>query len=325
MSDELHPAIEGALTAAVDGLCRAQGADGAWHDWALPPGTATAWPTAYIGARLAAVPATLATRATQAQSAAAGWLAAAQAVDGGWSYNATVASDADSTGQAIVFLAAAGIRVNEAAYRCLLAFQREDGGFATYRCGDAWGSWTVSHPDVSAVAVCALLTRYGVDHPAVARALTYIKHQRRTDGLWNAFWWRGPLYATAASLAALAAAGVDAAHATIHESLLRMDPDNAFDAALYLEIAARLDLDFRQPPIRRNIAGLLATQQTDGRWPPARVLRLTRSDCHSPWDSDDSGSLYADPAGLFTTATAVGALAIAAAHLECRHLVAAIP
>jgi hypothetical protein len=53
---------------------------------------------------------------------------------------------------------------------------------------------------------------------------------------------------------------------------------------------------------------LLAAQAADGRWPGGPKLRLTRHETPQPWATADSGVLYADTAGLFTTATVVGAL-----------------
>ena len=89
--------------------------DGAWTDWALPPGPSCTWTTAYVAYALAGVVRCAAFRAAARLRAAGGYLLENQNPDGGWGYNASVDSDADSTALSILALSSAGFAVPPAA------------------------------------------------------------------------------------------------------------------------------------------------------------------------------------------------------------------
>jgi hypothetical protein len=63
--------------------------------------------------------------------------------------------------------------------------------------------------------------------------------------------------------------------------------------------------------IARNLAlvdHLIDEQRSDGSWESVPILRVTRRDCFEPWDSPNSGTLFADPARLFTSSTVLDTL-----------------
>jgi hypothetical protein len=114
--------------------------------------------------------------------------------DGGWSYNPSVPSDADTTLRVMQFLRKIGFtdqNIITAAETFVLLHQQPDGGFTTYRpeIVKAMGyslcdGWCASQPCVTALAVNQLS-----DAMAVRRAKAFLQHSGS-----QAYWWRGPFY-----------------------------------------------------------------------------------------------------------------------------------
>jgi hypothetical protein len=308
VSQPTHAGRKAALRAAIEAgvayVLGRQAADGSWTDWELPPGASAPWTTAAVGYRLRLVPAGLSERTATARRAAADWLLANEFAAGGWGYNEAVGCDADSTASGILFLGSLRRPIRTRSHLRLAAFQRPDGGFSTYPADALMGSWGVSHSDVSAVAVLALLTGYPREDPVVARGIDYVLGQRDRGGGWNSFWWASPLYATSAGLALMRAIGVPAA--MDGWSLAQATPRNAFECALLISCLADMDAP---PELACALDDeLVAAQLSDGSWQSERILRVTRRDCFEPWIGGDCGALFADPARLFTSATALEAL-----------------
>ena len=261
------------------------------------------WTTAYVGCQLANL---------ARQSRAADWLAEHELSGGGWGYDESVGCDADSSAYAVILLRRSGITVDDRSRRRLASFQQSDGGFSTYGRNDGLGSWSVSHPDVTPVAGYALLLVCGRAARAVARAVEFVMRHRNGDGLWDSFWWSTPLYATRASLAFLAAAGVPSIDlAATCTSLLQLEAQSAFERALLLD-CLRLVGGGTSDGHDELLAALLTEQLPDGSWPSAPSLRIPDRTCRAPWDEPGTELLYADSDRLFTSATVVGALGQAA-------------
>jgi hypothetical protein len=297
---DLPAQIEAAIRRGTAFLQARQAPDGSWTDWELPPGPSTAWTTAYVGLRLT----TLRAPALGPPLARAGrWLLAHRFPDGGWGYSPAVESDADTTSLALLLLAALGTPAPPQAHAFLRGFQREDGGFSTFRPDGLAGSWGNSHPEITPVAVMAL--RAGCfPSAAQARAFAAIRRARRPDGLWDAFWWASPLPATEANLACLAARG---RLEPPPDALLALPPpEDALQAALLLSLSAVHAKVERLTALSRP---LLTAQAGDGAWASAASLRIPSRSVDRPWDGPATGPLYADPKRLFTTATALAALA----------------
>lgn len=299
--------VESAITAAWDYVLAKQSADGAWRDFLTEPGLADSWTTAYVGLCLLAMPRRTRSEHWQpALSRAATWLRAPMERVGGWGYNAKRAPDADSTAHAILFLRHCDVEVPIEVYSKLLAFARPDGGFATYRTTEREGSYGISHPCVTPVAVHAMLSCLAPGDPRLAKSLEYIRSGQTAAGTWNSFWWETPLYSTAVNLEAVIELGLAFDRRTLSENLLAQSPTTPFELSL---LARCLLLLGRLEDAKKAIGALLRFQEADGSWPSSPILRLTRFTCFEPWNEPDPGPLYPDQERLFTTATALKSLA----------------
>lgn len=301
---------------ACDHLLAEQDAAGSWTDWTLPPGSSSEWTTAHVGWRLSTA-ARDQPGVDAALSKASLWLHAHQHADGGWGYNPSVPSDADSTALAILFLSSASQPVSLRSVECLRSFQRGDGGFSTYRPDGLTGSWGRSHAEITPMALLALMSERSPPHdPAIKHGVAWIDGARRSDGLWEAFWWSGPLMACAANLACLAALGRSERPP---QALASLCPSTPLEKAILLGILTSAGWG---PQVAALTADLLGTQRPDGTWRSVPALRITRRDCDRPWDSADAGPLFGDDRRLFTTATVLFALSCARERLS-RQLVPA--
>ncbi|MEO5654515.1 MAG: prenyltransferase/squalene oxidase repeat-containing protein [Nitrosospira sp.] len=315
MSENLEAELERVIGAGVRYILEHQLASGCWVDWELPPGQCLMWTTAYIGYKLSGLPENLLKETLFARKKAAQWLLVNELPGHGWGYNGTVGVDADSTAHAILFLSSVGTGLPEGSYRRLEAFQSEDGGFSTYQRCDSYGSWCVSHPEVTSMAILALLTRAECSQQTMAinRGVDYIVEQRTQSGLWNSFWWETPLYGTNTCLALLNAVDCMKNCANTRENLLLTAPNNEFEAALLLSASMRVTADIEASlalPVASALARrLISTQRLDGSWNAVPILRVTRRDCYKPWCEADAGALYADQNRLFTSVSVVDALA----------------
>lgn len=261
---------------------------GFWSDWELPVGSSSMWTTAYVGWRL--LPCR--DRIADALDHAADWLQTNEFAGGGWGYNENTGADADSTALGILFLHALGRPASSAAVRRLLTYKRDDGGFGTYGLEQSFGGWTASHVEVTATAGLAL-RMIGVAPESVERATEFVQRRRRADRLWNSYWWTSACYATEVATRLLG----EEARQEACETLQNLKPLNPFEAAL------------RSLTLASDAVDLVLTQNSDGSWPSDPILRLTRRDIYNPLPGDDAGPCFADPRRVFTTATAVSALA----------------
>jgi Squalene-hopene cyclase C-terminal domain len=292
------------LEAGLDYILALQSAEGCWTDWDLPPGSSSAWTTSYIGYKLRFLPQALKLKAAPHLAAGDQWLRS-QLAPGGWGFNRVVGPDADTTSCAILFLASFGQPAPEEAYRFLVGYHNPDGGFSTYLPEGQTNSWTVSHPDVTPMALLALLTQPAPNCCAIERGLAYVLRQQNAEGWWNSFWWDSPLYATEASLSFLHT------QSTAPPAPCRLDesqPANPFEKALLLSSMLYCDSIGLEAAIYDLTGQLIAEQQPDGSWKAPPILRITRRDCFEPWASGSPGPLFADPRRLFTTATVLHAL-----------------
>ena len=294
--------IDVALSRGLCFVLAAQDAQGAWTDWSLPPGSSPDWTTAHVGLRLSSLGPPHRAALVEPLGRAARWLLSRQAADSGWGYNLTVKPDADSTAQALLFLAAAGQSAPPGACAFLARHQQPDGGFATFLPDSLTGSWGLSHSEITPVALLALRAHPGgLPQGSLARGLAWLHRARRSDGLWNSFWWSTPLPATEASLAFLAALGTPE---PTPPALTRWIPTDSLEAALLLSTAPAESA----PRLEQLARRLLADQADDGSWKSAPALRITARDCERPWEATVSGPLFADPRRLHSTATALAAL-----------------
>jgi hypothetical protein len=267
-------------------LASRQDAAGFWTDWELPVGSSRMWTTAYVGWRLASCG-----LAASALDRAADWLEASELDGGGWGYAESTGADADSTALGILFLHTIGRCAPATAVRRLLSFSRDDGGFGTYGFEQSFGAWTASQAEVTATAALALQTAQ-VAPDTVERAVAFLYRRRRMDRLWNSYWWVSDCYATEITVQLLG----EKARGEACESLREMHPRNSFEAAL------------RSLVLCSDLEDFTHSQDFDGSWPSAPILRLTHRDVYAPVASDNAGPCFCDPQRVFTTATVVTAL-----------------
>jgi hypothetical protein len=301
-----HDALFDRIRRAVSALCAAQTDDGTWQDFEVAGmGASGPWVTAAVGLRLRDLPPAFRDAGVER--------AVTRAIDRldaepTWSYNAKTPPDADTTAHAMLLLGDAG-RARAGAVDRLLAFQTIDGGFSTFAPnarGADHASWSLSHPDITPVAVRAL---HGYRaRPDVAAALTRALDRRaadRVDGRWPAFWWGLDWYTAAAWARTAAELGLD------DDPLVRPAPGPLrapLDAAYLLEVALASGWD----AIAITMADVLVSAAGPGpSWPPVPILRVTAPQVARPWElpGDQGGRLYADVHGIYSTSIIVSALA----------------
>jgi squalene cyclase len=325
-------------------LLKGQTTDGTWRDFRTLAGEGEDWTTAYVGVQLgfARVKAPALRHAVNA-------LLARQRSDGGWGYGTSVPSDGDSTAWALLYLARRThrLKVLRAGVRCMLAHQDSAGGVRTYASPHeilrymqlppfvSLSGWTQPEPEVTAVAGLALyaVTRSRTD--AVAAAWRFVRADQKNDGGWVSYWWTTRLYATAQAVAfACSCPGLTGARAAVRRAAQwaihtqRSDggwsprsenSSRAFDTALGLAVLSRAaPTRHTRQALRRGISCLQDLQLRSGGFPSAPILRIpppgvTKPRRYQEWRSGDPGTgiLVTDHHSLFTTATVVGALALA--------------
>lgn len=281
-----HPR-QGALCRGVSALLAAQ-ADGHWRDFSLPVGVSDRWVTAYILTRLAETDrrAGLRLAGSSAIADALAWLEASRTADGGWGYNAAVPDDADSTAWAVLALHGWSRPIPPSAISLLEGCMRQ-GQASTYPADNSPRAfWSGASPDVTAIAARAL--RVCGRRPAVGPAAA-------PNDLPRAFWWVTPLYV----LAARAEDPQPDLSEALRARLAAFRSHGAFERALRL----RLTGDAKEE------AALVADQAPCGLWPASARLRLVLRAGAEPWRDIASGPVFLDEKGLFTTATAIWAMA----------------
>lgn len=281
------------LGKAVRALIAAQKADGIWRDYeTVPVGASDGWVTAFVGQAMAETGRDDAVAAAAAAEAA---LRSHRPHRAGLGYNTAIEPDTDSTAWWLLLSSTLGRCADAADVAFLRAHQKADGGFATFTRSDGWG---ISHPCVTPVAALALL-RVAPDWQA-GSVLRYGEAQRGVDGMWPAYWWPGPFYATASWLRLWEEAG--------GERPVPPDAAASFGIETVMDLAFSVDIAriWRLPSLEKLTDELLARQLPDGLWPPSRALRVTDPSCRS---TDLAfGTCYADNGGLMTTAVAIRAL-----------------
>jgi squalene-hopene/tetraprenyl-beta-curcumene cyclase len=316
-------------------LLAGQGGDGLWRDFLTPAGEASQWPTGFIASalHLADAPATPLLRAADA-------LVTQQNEDGGWGYNETVPTDADSTACALLFLACIGDRASACrrAASCLARHQRsgDAGGVATYREPDAirrfmgvgrwmrFRGWCAPHVEVTAVAGRALAMLGPADRGGGAEAAwRYVRSQQRGDGSWGSYWWASPHYATLQAVGLGVLLDDREAVGRAADWALRTQtgdggwsaPDAATSAfATALSLSVLLHAGATGRAVERARSRLAALQDDDGGWASHPIMRIplpgdAQPDRRRLWRLAGRGFVVRDHRRMFTSAACVAALA----------------
>jgi hypothetical protein len=300
--------------------------NGLWSEFDTPAGASNEWVTGFVAATIRGTP------GAERPVARAVRRLLARPRSGGWGYSEGLPIDCDSTAWVLHALGPRGARplIVRRALDAVLAHQVDGaGGFATYaargdvlalieRAGDDGGSvgWLSPQPCVTAVALTALqLHGEPTRSPHMQAGLEYLLAARRDD-VWRSYWWPGELYATYHALRACmwsGALGRTALRRTVAAVLERRrgvawadgeeGHGDVFATALGTLIAL-FDPASRQArtAATRAAAWLVAHRRGRRGWPPSARLVIPESDLGST-------VVRLDERGLFTTATAVRALA----------------
>ncbi|WP_433220638.1 hypothetical protein ACQP00_18380 [Dactylosporangium sp. CS-047395] len=291
-----------AAARAVEYLRRLQHPRGSWSDFMVAVGTSDAWVTGYTGTALAMAAAAdhldpaVRKAAAEGADAAADWLLSVIGPRGAWGYHGGVAPDADSTAWAVRLLAARGRAIPESALTFLAAHE-SDGGYRTYNDVSRTRRWSQPTPDVTATALLARHEAGQLDRTELASAfIRLIAPWQRPPGRWTSIWWAEDGYATTTALEAWVAAarpGLTPVPAPVRA------PQTAFGHALWLHSLTLTGATADPLP-------LLDAQRPGGGWPGDAELLVP----------DPSGGGLTersiDARGIFTTATALRALLVAA-------------
>jgi squalene cyclase len=325
--------IAEAISRAESFLVNAQAKDGRWTDFLSPQaGESTQWVTGYIGGVLS-----LRRPGPPSVKRAAEWLAGTELKGGGWGYKADFLPDADSTANALLFLARYESRPEALSERhapILLSFWDEKtGGFSTFRplpfpLGLVYMSelsvWCRAEVSVSAMAGLALQAiaprRYGDILQAVRN---FLLEAREEAGFWESCWWDGRIYGTWISCAFLAqhgeAEGVERSARWLCSQTTDDGgwgdcygaPADPFNTALALSVffLSEQASDY-SPVIQKGLEWLLNAQDKDGGWAGSARVREPEPSNHRPWEPEKRRStvIVFDRNRLFTTATVLRAL-----------------
>lgn len=252
----------------LDALHAAQGAAGSWQDFDLPGvGASDHWVTAHIATRLHEIGATFDSRE---QIARAADFLAGEWTDG-LGYNSRSPPDADSTAHWLLLFAALRPGLVEQNIKHLLRFQRDDGSFGTFRHETETSSWTLGHPEVTAVAIQALArcAERTEARDALDRAFAWAAAQGWT-AMRTSFWWDLRWAGRVQWIVASRAVGREPAAELLDIPLERL-VTSSLDTGYYLHWAL---LTGQVQDARLAANALLETQQANGLWPTKPVLKV---------------------------------------------------
>ncbi len=262
------------------------------EDFGLRHGDSTGWATAYIARLMYQID-------SEKSDSNPEVLFELQNSDGGWGYNNSVPSDADSTANALIFLKQNGLDGEERyskAISYLKKYQHENGGISTYtqedlkNMGYEGEGWSAPH-----VCVTALVAEV-LEGEEREKAFSFLQNQRKPDGSFPAYWWASDIYATYQAMKIL---GGDSKMMEYFESV---EYDNVFDLSMKIQGLTDLNLD-----TKKLVGELLSRQQRDGSWPSSPILKIPRPDI-KPGEVTIDTEVVVDKNRLFSTVNALLAL-----------------
>jgi len=285
----------------LDSLHAAQSAAGSWQDFDLPSvGASDHWVTAHIATRLHEIGATFDSRD---QIARAADFLAREWTDG-LGYNSRSPPDADSTAHGLLLFAVLRPELVGHNIRHLLRFQRHDGSFGTFRHEHETSSWTLGHPEVTAVAIQALARC--IDRAEAGASLDRAFAWAAAQG-WTAmrtsFWWNLRWASRVQWIVASHAMGREPGPELLDVPLERL-VTSSLDTGYYLHWAL-LTGQVRDARLAAN--ALLETQQANGLWPTKPVLKVMPDQVPMAGGGIDPAMIFADN-GYYSGALILSAL-----------------
>lgn len=262
------------------------------ENFGLRHGDSTAWSTAYVARLLQQID-------PEKVSDSVEVLSNLQNVDGGWGYNDSVPSDADSTANALLFLKQSGLIDEEKhsrAIKFLKLHQHNNGGISTYTqenlqaMGYKGYGWSMPHTCVTALVAEIL------EGDEKKKAIDFLQSQRQPNGSFPAYWWASDLYATYQAMKII---GADS---QMIEYLKSIGHENIFDLSIKIQALASLDLD-----TETLVNELLKKQEEGGGWASSPILRIPRPEI-KPGEVTKDVEVVNDKNRLFSTVNALLAL-----------------
>ncbi len=262
------------------------------ENFGLSHGDSTAWSTAYVARLLQQID-------PERVKGSVEILSNLQNIDGGWGYNDSVPSDADSTANVLLFLKQSGL-IDEEKYSHAIKFlklhQHENGGISTYTqenlqaMGYRGEGWSMPH-----VCVTALVAEV-FEGDEKEKALHFLQSQRQFDGSFPAYWWASDVYATYQAMKII---GADS---QVIEYFKSIGYENIFDLSIKIQALASLGLD-----TETLVNELLKKQQEDGGWSSSPILKIPRPEI-KPGEVTTNVEIANDKNRLFSTVNALLAL-----------------
>ncbi|MEB0134580.1 hypothetical protein QN362_04465 [Actimicrobium sp. CCC2.4] len=289
--------------------------DGLWRDFTLPPGRSDFWSSAWIGWGLAHVqshPQVIWALQTVVRALASG------ARPDGWGYNQRTGCDADTTAWVVRLLAVISPAAAQRALPALLRYVDPFGEAHTF-LNPAYGRWSDTHPDVTAMVGLAALdggatpqVLQRIRRAVIARSARFDQpdgtHGQANGSPLASFWWSSPAYRLGWTLCLLARCGGIPSELRTH-STRWIDSQAGTDLPAFehaLQLLALLALGrVADDVVSWHVCKLLASCRRD-HWHGSAALLVP------PQRLPDTGGLPLGPhtdSGPMTTSLALAALA----------------
>ena len=300
--------------------------NGYWEDFMTSAGHGKTWISGFVGLMLAEHNTDLSILKTVISN-----------ISDSGSYNESILQDADSSTFLIGFHKAMDSNTKQDLQHSWLAFQKENGGWATYideqtlrqtldlEESVAVDGWLQPHPCVSAAAAYVLRSIPTLKEN-YDKTGTYLEKLILEQNL-TAYWWTSDVYTQSFALLAFADTQKKNICNTLinniidvqHEGGYWVNPNSNLPNAFYTALALRAMLCFEPENQRIEIEAaanwLITNQMTDGSWQTDRILRIPATNVIDPatvsqWRQSSFGvnALSDDHNRVFTTSMAVNAL-----------------
>lgn len=346
LSNEVAPkrSLDDSLISALGFVIKFQNADGSFNEYFNEAGMSDVWATSFISSFLAQ------TLRLESDERVVACLEKAcnfilnSRTGGLWGYNKEWIPDADSSSfaQLALLLSKGRSFKNSSSFFKWLAFQREDGGFSTYKSQNDvlsslnWSEnthsvdgWLQSHTCVTSVALY-LIVLSGNEGNHKGLLFNYLRNIAKGNSLWDAYWWTSGIYTNCFLIKSIHY--VDdfelkcQIEACIKPMLLMQNDDGSFGdsfnigspfyTALVIDaICDRREIyDANKAPIDRAVYWLLSNQLSDGSWKKTDAMRIptpdVSADGQEQWVAKTHGlnTRAREFCRLFTTSVSYSAL-----------------
>lgn len=286
--------IDEAIQLGAKFLSHNQRANGSFRGFQLQPGASVEWITAHV-----ALTGEVVSELDGVGRLAASYLAQVGPERGGWGYNCRVATDYDSTAQALIVLARFDLSAPAFLHEWMDRGQQHDGSYSTYPRdeGAPPHGWQAPHPDTTQMAA---LYHQRCGHPEQTNAAMKWVRTTLQDEKTPAYWWVGFSY------------GLWLDHRLGQFSHSRLVLESALSASHSLpDLGLTLEASVGRvddPVIGAAVLQILSQQLADGSWPCGPCLRVTSRSHFAP-GANAPGPVASDPYRVLSTVHAVAALA----------------